>query len=458
VKTLGDRNAKALARLSSKALGGRNGRATGLRPPPAKYAWPAGLGAWLAARYASDSLRHRREQGHGYQLRGERIDPGEREFMRAAEALTAAPISDGNDVELLINGDRIFPAFLETVREARHTVNLLTYVYWRGDIASELASLLCRKAKEGVEVNVLLDWVGTVKMDSSLIDDMRDAGVCVTKFRPLRVYAVRRLNNRTHRKLLIADGRVGMIGGVGIAEEWEGDAQDPDHWRDTHVRVRGPVVRHLQGAFAENWLEATGDALVGDAYLPPLDPVEAGGPMQLVRSKAGVGDTNIEALYFLAIESARRSLDLTAAYFAPRPAFVEALCDAADRDVRVRVLVPGKHIDKEFVRIAGRRAYQQLMDCGVEVFEYCPTMLHAKTMVVDGVWSSVGSVNFDNRSFQLQDEATLCVQSERFAGLLGEQFEADLRVSERIDPARWQARPLHHRTAEWALASVRREL
>jgi cardiolipin synthase len=424
----------------------------------ARYAWPAGLAAFGVAWYASESLRHRREQGHGYRLRGERLDVSDREFLRAAEALTAAPISDGNDVELLVNGDRIFPAFLETIEQAERTVNLLTYVYWRGDIAHEVAALLCRRAKDGIEVNVLLDWVGTAKMDSGLIDRMRDAGVCVAKFRPLKPYAIRRLNNRTHRKLLIADGRVGMTGGVGIAEEWTGDAQDPEHWRDTHVRVRGPVVRHLQGAFAENWLEATGDALVGSGYLPNLEPVSDGGPMQVVRSKSGVGDTNVEALYFLAIESARETLDLTAAYFAPRPAFVQVLGDAAQRGVCVRLLVPGPHIDKEFVRIAGRGAYDALLDCGVEIYEYQPTMLHAKTLCIDGAWASVGSVNFDNRSFQLHDEATLCVQSERFAALLAEQFESDLDASEAIRPGSFARRGLHHRAAERALTLVRREL
>ena len=424
----------------------------------ARYAWPAALAACGGAWYASESLRHRREQSHGYQLRGERLDVAEREFLRAAEALTSAPISDGNDVELLINGDKIFPAFLQTIEQARRTVSLVTYVYWRGEIAHEVARLLCAKARGGVEVNVLLDWVGTAKMDGALLDQMRDAGVCVAKFRPLRPYAIRRLNNRTHRKLLIADGRVGMTGGLGIAEEWTGDAQDPAHWRDTHVRVRGPVVRHLQGAFAENWLEATGDALVGDGYLPALEPLSAGGPMQLVRSRAGVGDTNVEALYFLAIESAQRRLDLTAAYFSPRPAFLQALCDAADRGVAVRVLVPGPHIDKEFVRVAGRGAYETLLDCGIEVFEYQPTMLHAKTLCIDGAWSSVGSVNFDNRSFQLHDEATLCVQSERFAADLTAQFERDLDVSEAIRPGRWHDRPLRQRAAERALTLVRREL
>ena len=246
-------------------------------------------------------------------------------------------------------------------------------------------------------------------MGRELTGQMREAGVNLAIFRPPKPYAIRRLNNRTHRKLCIVDGRVGLIGGVGIADEWSGNAQDPDHWRDTHVRVRGPVVRGLQGAFAENWLEATGDVLVGPRYLPELEPLEGGCTMQLVRSSAGVGDTNIEALYFLAIACARERLHLTAAYFAPRPAFIEALCDAAERGVDVRLLVPGEHIDKAFVRKAGRGTYDQLLSCGVRIWEFCPTMLHAKTLTIDGGWTSIGSVNFDNRSFQLQDEATLCV-------------------------------------------------
>jgi cardiolipin synthase len=423
--------------------------------------WPLGIAAALGGWYASDSLRHRREHGNGYRLHSDGRDDlhvGSPEFMRAAETLTGAPISTGDDVDLLINGDAIFPAILETIAAAEHTINLVTYVYWRGDIASDVADALAAKARDGVEVNVVLDAVGTAKMEWSVVRALRASGVRCARFRPPKPYALRRLNNRTHRKILVVDGRVGMTGGVGIAEEWTGNAEDPDHWRDTHVRVRGPIVRGLQGAFAENWLEATGEVLVGPHHLPDLDPVDTGGPMQVVRSSATVGDTAMEALYFLAIASARRSIELTAAYFAPRPAFIDALCEAARRDVRVRILVPGPHIDKEFVRLAGRAAYDELLDCGVEVFEYQPTMLHAKTLVVDETWSSVGSVNFDNRSFQLHDEATLCVQSERFAGLLHEQFERDLEVSEPMDPARWAERPGWQRAQERALQLARREL
>ncbi len=427
-------------------------------PHVARYAWPAALAALGAAWYGSESLRHRREQGDGYALRGEALEVGSAGFLRAAEALTGAPVTHGNEVELLVNGDRIFPAFLETIAGARRSLNLLTYVYWRGDVAHEVAAALCERARAGVEVNVLLDWVGSLKMADGLLDELCDAGVRVSRFRPLKPYALRRLNNRTHRKVLVADGEVGMIGGVGIAEEWTGDAQDPDHWRDTHVRVRGPVVRGLQGAFAENWLEATGDALVGDAVLPSLEGVEDGVAMQVVRSRAGVGDTNAEALYFLAIASARRSLDLTNAYFAPRPAFVEALCDAAERGVAVRVIVPGPHIDKQVVRQAGRRAYRQLLDCGVRIWEYGPTMLHAKTLCLDGAWSCVGSANFDNRSFQLNDEATLCVGSEAFAADLAAQFARDLEVSEAMSPDRWRRRPLRRRATEAVAGVARREL
>jgi cardiolipin synthase A/B len=423
----------------------------------ARYAWPAGVAAAGAAWYAADSLRHRREGGHGYRLRGE-VDVREASFLRAAEALTGAPVSHGNDADLLINGDEIFPAYLAAVRDAEETVNLTTYAYWRGDIATEVADALCEKAGAGVECNVILDAVGAAQMDRKLVHKMRDAGVSVCFFRPPKPYAVRRLQYRNHRKLLIVDGITGFTGGVGIAEEWTGNAQDPDHWRDTHVRVTGPVVRGLQGAFAENWLECTGDVLAGDRYLPYIEAIEDGGPMQVMRSSATVGDSNAEALIYLAVAAAKRSIELTSAYFVPRPAFTKALVEAAERGVHMRILVPGSHIDKQFVRTAGRAAYDQLVDAGIEIYEYCPTMLHAKTLTVDEIWSSVGSVNFDNRSFQLHDEVTLCVQSERFAGQLHEVFESDLEASERIEPDEWRERSMTQRARENVTKYARREL
>jgi len=434
-----------------------NGRDGDVRRDVARYAWPAGVAAAGAAWYAADTFRHRREGGHGYTLRGE-VDVAEPSFLRAAEALTGAPVSYGNDLDLLINGDEIFPVYLDAIRGAEETVNFLSYAYWKGDIAIEVAEALRDRANAGVECNVLIDAVGGAQMDRGLVERMRDAGVTFCWFRPPKPYAVRRLQYRTDRKLLIVDGAIGFTGGVGIAEEWTGNAQDPDHWRDTHVRVRGPVVRGLQGAFAENWLEGTGNVLAGDRYLPDLDEVEDGGPMQVMRSSATVGDTNAEALIYLALAAAKSTIELTSAYFVPRPAFTEALLEAADRGVKLRILVPGSHIDKEFVRTAGRASYDDLLEAGVELYEYCPTMLHAKSLVVDGTWSCVGSVNFDNRSFQLHDEVALCVQSKRFAGELHDAFERDLTVSERIEPEHWGERPRRQRAREAVTKLARREL
>ena len=286
----------------SERSGSAGSAATASAPRP--WAWAGGLAAAGLAWYSADSLRHRREEGSsGYELAGD-VSVTDPTFMRAAEALTAAPITEGNHIELLVNGDAIFPRYLETIAGAEHSLNITTYAYWKGQIAIDVAEALIERAKAGVEVNVLIDALGGAKMDRSLLGDMEDAGVIVHRFRPLKPYAVRRLENRTHRKLLIADGRVGMTGGVGIAEEWTGNAQDPDHWRDTHVRVEGPVVRGLQGAFAENWIEATGQVLGGEDYLPDIEPFEDGVPMQVTRSSAGVGDTNAEALTYLAIAAA----------------------------------------------------------------------------------------------------------------------------------------------------------
>jgi cardiolipin synthase len=425
--------------------------------PSRQWLWPAGVGAALLGWYVSDSLRHRREGAFGYDL-GADIQVDSPDFVRTAEALTGAPISEGSEVELFVNGDAIFPAILETIAAAERTLNLETYVYWKGDITNRVADAICERARAGVRCRVLLDALGSAVMDRGQVRQMEDSGVDVRRFRPIRPYTLRRLANRSHRRVLVVDGKVGMTGGVGIAEEWTGDAGDPDHWRDTHVRVVGPIVRGLQGAFVEHWLEATGEILSGEDYLPHLEERGDGARMQVVRSRSGVGDTNVESLYYLAIASAGESLDLTAAYFVPRPAFTDALADAAERGVRLRILVPGPHIDKEFVRRAGRDAYDRLLDAGARIFEYQPTMLHAKTMVVDGAWSSVGTVNFDNRSFQLHDEVTLGIWDEHFARLLTEQFERDLESAEAIDPERWGKRGPTKRASEAATRLIRREL
>jgi cardiolipin synthase len=309
-----------------------------------------------------------------------------------------------------------------------------------------------------VRCNVLLDAFGAARMDARLVRTMQDAGVRVEYFRPIKPHTLTKADHRTHRKVIVADGSVAMTGGVGIASEWTGNAQDPDHWRDTHVRVSGPVVRALQGAFLENWLEATGELLAGDAYLPEHAAAADGAPMQVIVSGPGVNHTNTEAMYFLAIASARHTIQMTTAYFAPRPMFVEALRAAAQRGVDVQIIVPGPHIDKQVVRSAGRAVYAPLLEAGISIFEYQPTMLHAKTLVIDRRWCSIGSANFDNRSFALNDEATLGVQSERVADQLAHVFENDRCRSALIEEASWTWRSPHHRIAEAGARLVRREL
>lgn len=431
---------------------------TGSEPPLwRRLAWPAAIvTAWLAW-YASESLRHRREDQDGYEALSP-APPSRDDFRRASESLTGHVATDGNSAELLINGDRIFPPILEAIRGAEHSIHLETYVYWRGEIADEVADAIGERAAAGVECRVLLDAAGSAKMRPALVRELRDAGARVIRFRPPKPHLVGRVANRSHRRIIVVDGRIGFTGGVGIADEWTGDADDPDHWRDTHLRVEGPAVRELQGAFADHWVEATGEALIGERLLPEIAPIRGGVPMQVVRSGSAVGDSNVEVLYFLAIASAERSLDLTAAYFAPRPPFVRALCDAAGRGVRVRILVPGPHADKEFVRLAGRNIYAELLDCGVEIYEYQPTMLHAKSLVIDGRWCSIGTVNFDNRSFQLNDELTVSIFEGGLAEQLTEAFEHDLSRSERIDPERWARRRPLHRLAEKLTTPIRREL
>jgi len=326
------------------------------------------------------------------------------------------------------------------------------------DIATEVADTLCEKASGGVECNVILDAVGAAQMDRKLVHKMREAGVNVCFFRPPKPYAVRRLQYRNHRKLLIVDGTTGFTGGVGIAEEWTGNAEDPDHWRDTHVRVEGPAARDLLGGFLDNWAEATQCILSGTDHLPDLDGFDDGVQVQVTRSTAEKGSTDAEHLFYAAIACARERIWLTTAYFAPRRAFVEALCEAVGRGVDVRVLTNGPHIDKQVVRQAGHRTYERMLQCGVRIFEYQRTMLHAKVMVVDANWATVGSMNFDNRSFALNDELNLSLRDKGIVAGLEKHFLTDLDDARELGLAAWRARPLRLRARELASAAVRREL
>src|SRR5690606_5830409 len=266
----------------------------------------------------------------------------------------------------------------------------------------------------GIPVHVTIDWVGSIKLDPTLLDLMEDAGVEVERYRPLHWYNLGRMNNRTHRKLLVVDGRVGFTGGVGIADEWKGSAQDPDHWRDIHFRIDGPVVAQIQAAFNDNWIKTTGRVLNGPDYFPPLEPAGDMKAHLFIASPAG-GSESMHLMFLMAIAAAEHTIDLAASYFIPDELVMGALLQARKRGVRIRVVLPGPYIDSSLVRVTSKADWGPLLRAGVEIHEYQPTMFHNKLLIVDDEMVSLGSTNFDIRSFRLNDEASLNVYDRDFA-------------------------------------------
>lgn len=368
----------------------------------------------------------------------------------ALAAHLGVPLVDGNRIELLVNGDRIFPAMLASIEEARESINLLSYIYWTGQIARDFAAALAEAALRGVEVRVLLDAVGAFKMDPALVERMRAAGCEVAWFNPVRWHSLERSNHRTHRKVMVVDGRTGFTGGVGIAAEWTGDAEDPEHWRDDHFQVEGPIVRWLQGAFAENWRQATGETLVGTRLFPKLERV---GDVRMCAINTGPASATSEIglAYWFMFHWARERIRIATPYFAPDPNLELGLADAARRGVDVQLLVPGSHQDSWLIRMASQTWYPRLLEAGVRVFEYQPTMMHVKAVTADGQWAIVGSANFDNRSFEINFEVALGVFDPEFTERLDASFASDIaRANEitRADVERWSvARHARNRTA-----------
>jgi cardiolipin synthase len=379
------------------------------------------------------------------------------EFRRSLSSLLGPPIVEGNKVDTLLNGDQIFPAMLAAIRSAKTTITFETYIYWSGTIGQEFVDALVERAAAGVRVHVLLDWVGSVKMEAALLQAMERGGVEVRRFHEPHWSNWNKLNNRTHRKLLIVDGRVGFTGGVGIADQWRGQARDPDEWRDSHFRVEGPVVAQMQAVFLDNWMRATGKVLHGEAYFPALKPV---GQMaaQMFSSSPSGGSESMQLMYLLSITAARKTIDLANSYFVPDELTIKTLIDAAKRGVKVRVLTPSGHIDSEVVRKASRGSWGPMLEAGIEIAEYQPTMYHVKGLVVDGLFSSVGSTNFDSRSFRLNDEANLNVLSAEFGRVQQEVFAADWSKARRISLEQWQQRPFSERMLERLASLLRTQL
>ena len=379
------------------------------------------------------------------------------DFERALGSLLGPGIVGGNAVTELLNGDQIFPPMLAAIQGAKKSITFETYIYWSGDIGKQFADALSERARAGVRVHVLLDWVGSAKMDESYLTEMKEAGVQIEKFHKPHWYNLARLNNRTHRKLLVVDGQVAFTGGVGIAPQWMGNAQDPDHWRDSHYLVRGPVVAQMQATFLDNWLKVTGKVLHGALYFPPIAPAGAQ-KAQMFSSSPSSGSESMQLMYHLAITAAERSIDLSVAYFVPDELTQKHLMDALARGVRVRFITPGEHTDTDTVKAASRATWGPLLQAGAQIYEYQPTMYHCKVMIVDQLLVSVGSTNFDNRSFRLNDEANLNVYDAAFAKRQTEVFEDDLKRSRRVTYEEWLNRPLREKAHEKLTGWLRSQL
>ena len=379
------------------------------------------------------------------------------QFRREMSVMLGPSITAGNSVVALQNGAEIFPAMLAAIRAAQTSITFETYIYWSGDIGEKFTAALIERAQAGVPVSVIIDWVGSAKMDHTLLEHMEQAGVRIRRYRPLRWYNLRRLNHRTHRKLLIVDGRIGFTGGVGIADQWEGNADNPDHWRETHFKIEGPVVAQFQAAFNDNWIKTTGELLNASTYFPPLQQAGTLDAHLFIASPAG-GSESMHLMYLLSVAAAKQTIDLAAAYFVPDELAIQAFEAARKRGVRIRVLLPGPHIDTETVRIASKATWGRLLRAGVEIYVYQPTMIHTKLLIVDNELVSVGSTNFDPRSFRLNDEANLNVYDRAFAEQMTSVFERDLLPTTRYSLEMWSRRPFREKLAEKLLRPIRSQL
>ncbi|HYC53670.1 MAG TPA: phospholipase D-like domain-containing protein [Candidatus Binatia bacterium] len=412
------------------------------------------LGTLVVAVVAVNLTRPEKKIQHSMDhLYGSDDDQLEREMG----ALLGPAILEGNEITPLHNGVEIFPAMLAAIREARRTITFETFIYWSGRIGREFADALAERARAGVRVHVMLDWLGSSRMKEELVEEMRAAGVEVERYHPLRWYNIGRLNNRTHRKVLIVDGEVGFTGGVGIADHWLGNAQDEEHWRDMHFRIRGPVVAQMQAAFLDNWIKTTGSVLHGREYFPPLQQ-EGRLRAHLFTSSSAGGSESMRLMYLTAITACCHRIDIAAAYFVPDELMSRELLRARERGVRIRIVLPDRHIDAVTVGIASKRAWGPLLAGGVEIYEYAPTMFHCKMLIFDQRVVSVGSTNFDMRSFELNDEASLNVYDPRFAAEMTQVFENDLARARPITLETWMARPLGQKVAEVVVDPVKSQL
>ena len=372
------------------------------------------------------------------------------QFRRNVNVMFGPALVGGNRTQALVNGQAFFADMLDAIRGARRTITFESYIWWSGEIGSAFTQALIERARAGVKVHLLFDALGSGKIDERAVEAMRDAGVEVEKYNPWRLTTLARINNRTHRKILVLDGRLAYTGGAGIGDEWL-------EWRDTQFRIEGPVVAQVQAAFIENWIEVTGRVLHGEDYFPALAPA-GGQAAQFIVTSPGGGSESMQLMYLLSIAAATQSIRLSAAYFLPDEVEIRTLVAAAKRGVRVQIIVPGKQTDSPLVRRASRSTWGELLRAGVEFYEYQPTFFHCKVMVVDELWVTLGSSNFDDRSFSVNDEANLNVLDRAFAAEQARIFEQDLRSSRRVTYEQWRERPWTEKLWENTVGLLRSQL
>jgi cardiolipin synthase len=374
---------------------------------------------------------------------------------RALEGVVGIPATEGNRVTVLHNGCEIFPAMLDAIRGAEYAIDFLTFVYWKGEIGTEMADALSRRAQGGVRVRVLLDAWGSRPIEGNLIDDMTQAGVQVRWFRPLSRVRLREVNHRTHRKVLVIDESVAFTGGVGISDLWNGDARNEHEWRDTHFKVEGPAVDGLRAAFLDNWAET--DRAIFDVGCDhfPNQPTPGQSVVQCVRGASATGGSDLTSVFRTLLQLTQRRLRVTTAYFVPDDDLAQRLCDAATRGVQVQILLPGPFADKRFVQLAAEVDYEDLLTSGVELWNFQPSMMHAKTMTVDGLVANVGSANFNTRSLNCDEEINMVIFDRSLVRTLDRHFDDDLERSVRIDPSRWKRRSRLQRVKEKLVAPLR---
>jgi cardiolipin synthase len=382
----------------------------------------------------------------------------DKEFLSTIAGTTGVPFLEGNTLEILNNGDEFYPAMLEAIADAEASITIEAYIYWDGQIGKRFANALAAKASAGVGVKILLDAVGSSAIGDEILEILERGQCQLAWYNPVRPYSIGRLNHRTHRKSLIVDGRIAFTGGAGIADQWLGHAQDVEHWRDVQIRIAGPAVIPLQTGFAHNWLQATSELITGLEFYPVTDTRAGTLALQTVMSSPETGASTARTLYYLSIAAARRSIYIANPYFIPDQGALDILIQAKRRGVDVRVMVAGIHNDNWLARQNSIRLYGPLLKAGIQILEYNHTMLHQKTMVVDGVWGTVGTTNFDSRSFAQNEENNVCFCDRELAGKLEGMFMADLPGCRSVTLSEWRNRGVLMKSVQFVTSVLQEQV